>query len=235
MAKQNPLTTPLPRKPAGAKWTVDFEELKRQYLDGPDYDINKFCKTRGYTEFTNRTKWKVAYGIDLNDWKKEWIRRQPHLQDLELAEDVINLRKIVAVQRIRYVKDWVKRAEFMKALLDGTLQSYGKQMQSNMIENKPFFMDPKVLSDLSRVALQLQEIESRALLLVGDNKMVPKISEDGDAEYVDAPPMMEVETMGSAKMSASETARLLVSYFDQVDKPREEEESKEADVEHNQS
>jgi hypothetical protein len=214
----------VPNGHGGKRREIDYDRLKEIYLEGPDFDWAPFCKRNGFSPNSNRNKWKQ--GHDFNDWKKEWLRNQVHLQDDSMAVEVLDLRKSVAQQRVKFVKDWTKRAEFMKVLMDAMLKKHGDALQHDMANTlaiqagrvqPKFRMGPDELGEFAMTACRLQELEQKALLLTSDKMNHPQIGDQGQVDHGDDEPRtIEVSTMGAAGMSAAETARMLANWFDQA-------------------
>ena len=225
-------------KTKGQPYQLDYPKLKELYLEGPDYEFGPFCKRHNFNTQVGRNNLYKS-GIDFRDWKKEWLKRQSQLQDEDLGPEILDLRKAVSIQRIRFVKDWNQRTQYMKTLLDAILKNHGDALQHD-IQNtlaiqagrvqRKFRMDAKELSDIASAANRLQDIETKSLMLTGDKLNHPQIMAGGSVGYTEdgdtgdgPPPDIEVVTMGAAGMSSAETAKLLSSWFDQSEKPKEEE------------
>ena len=217
----------------GKKRLIDLDALKELYLSGPDYDWTPFCNRNGFSSKDNRNKWK-SRGFNFTEWKREWLGRQAQMQDEEIGPEILDLRKFVSLQRVKFVKDWTSRTQYMKTMLDAMLRKHGEDLQHDMQnslqiragkERARFKMLPDELHNLAGAAQRLQEIETRALMLTGDKMNHPQIMAGGAVGYEENgndAPVMEVATMGSAGMSAAETAKLLAAWFDQSGKSEDE-------------
>lgn len=226
--------TPFPKtkEKVGGQYLIDLDALKELYLSGPDYDWKPFCTRNGFNPKDNRAKW-ANRGFNFSDWKREWIQKQVGIQDEEIAPEVLKVRKIVAHQRVKFVKDWSDRTNKMKFMLDAMLKQHGEALQHDIDKTlaiqagtvqKKFSLSPEELGSFAATAIKLQELEMKSLLLVGDKQISPVIGKDGEAEYherkKDDGYEIEVATMKTSGMSSAETARLLASYFDQAEEPK---------------
>jgi hypothetical protein len=227
--------TPFPKKQGkrgGINAPLDYDKLRELYLDSPHYDWTPFCKRHNFHAQVGINNLKKN-NIDFKDWKREWLKRQAQNQDEELAPEILDLRKAVSLQRIKFVKDWTDRTKYMKVLLDAMLKRHGDDLQHDM-ENaeriraghlqKKFKLESDELDNIAGAAARLQEIETRALMLTSDKFNQPHILAGGGVEHEDLPhnsqykaPELEVVTMGAAGLSAAETAKLLSQWFDQAD------------------
>lgn len=224
---------PKSKEKSGGQYVIDLDALKELYLSGPDYDWKPFCTRNGFNPKDNRAKW-THRGFDFSDWKREWIKKQVGIQDEEIAPEVLKVRKIVAQQRVLFVKDWTDRTKKMKFMLDAMLKQHGEALQHDIDKTlaiqagtvqKKFSLSPEELGSFAATATKLQELEMKSLLLVGDKQISPTIGKDGEAEYTerkrDDGYEIEVATMKTSGMSSAETARLLASYFDQAEEPKQ--------------
>lgn len=229
---------PFPKTKANANGIplTDLNKLKELYLSGPDYDWAAFCNRNGFNPKQGATiKWQDR-GFSITEWKREWLKRQTIIQDDEVGLDMLAMRKRVVNQRISFVGDWIKRATYMKAMLDAMLKIHGEALQHDIDKTlaiqagqvqRKFRMTAEDLAQFAATALKVQELEMKSLLLVGDKTTTPKIAADGTAQYEEHDHRsdhmrddyeLEVATMRSSGMSSSDTAKLLASYFDQMPK-----------------
>lgn len=228
---------PKKKEMGGGKYLNDYDALKALYLDGPDYDWKPFCDRHNYHALSLRAL-MVKAGILFTEWKKEWLKRQAQIQDEELGPEILSLRKIVSLQRIKFVKDWTGRTAYMKTMLDAMLKRHGDDLQHDINNTlaiqagkaqRRFRLEADELTNLAGAAQRLQEIETRALLLTGDKTQHAVITAGGEIEHREGPaeleaPDMRVVTMGQSGLSAAETAKLLSQWFDQAEKKDEKKE-----------
>lgn len=231
MAEKKAKFKPFPKtKSETGRSLIDYEKLKQLYLDGPDYDWTPFCERHGFnSRATNRYKAGREQDFNLKDWKREWITRQVSDHDVELAPQVLEVRKQVSITRIKFVKEWNKRAEYMLAMLDSILSRHGQDLKydqenAGFIAKNPdarrFKMEAPDLEDMASAALKIQELQTKALLIVtatanhAQDALEERLGEkQGDL----AKPVMQISTMGHAGLNAAESAKILAAWFDQAE------------------
>jgi hypothetical protein len=196
----------------------NYEAVREMYLDGPDYDWPAFCNRNGFNQAH-----RIINRLDFSGWKRDWLKRHAQLQDEDLAPEALAIRKLVAGRRMDFVRDWVKRTQYMKVLLDATLMAHGEALQHDE-RNKGLIahgdIDPKFkmtaddLSTLATAASRIQEIETKALLIVSE---VKKNGSDPDADSTgeDNRPEILITTLGQSGVSAGDSVKLLAAWFDQ--------------------
>lgn len=213
---------PFPRKKADGKKGshYDYEHIKHLYINGKDYSFADFCRTHGYRP-EGRDHLFGKQPNMLNEWKEDWKRKQITVYDEELTPELFDTTRLVTVQRIKFVKDWTKRVQFIKALFDMSL--------ANQVDNHNFntrnaaaiksgVMPPKHtlsyddMSTVTNTALKIQELEMRSLLVVNDPERMKKLEQE--ASEVDDTKEIEISQMGKT-MNQDEATKLMASYFDQ--------------------
>lgn len=207
---------------------TDFDRLRTEYLDGPDYDFAAFCRRQNYPVNFRWMHWD-QYGVDIKAWKREWLREKAGIQDDKIAEELLEVRDIVARTRMAYVKDWTRRSAYLKALLDGMLKSHGDALmrdQQNTLEiqagrrQREFKLDVSELVDLAHAAERIQNVEVKSVLII-TNLPGGQSLEQKESEKEDDSPDFQITTMEGAGLTAKESAKFLSEYFDQVEKPKE--------------
>ncbi len=208
---------------------IDFKKLKKLYLSGPDYEWTPFCYRNAFNPLINRDKW-TEYGFDFSEWKKEWIKQKGIEHCEQFAPEALDLKKLVAIKRVTFVKDWINKSAYFKALLDATMRKHGEDLQHDVqnekwIKNKTviprFKLDVDELGKMANAALRIQELESRSLLMLPGNKLVePGSLQNSDENSVTDDEAKEVvlTTMGKLGMSAKESTMMLANWFDQAEK-----------------
>lgn len=234
--------TPFPRKPRergrGTKREsrgvrpIDLEKIKELYLDGTDYTWDGFCKKHNFSPQGLRNLWRDGDTKDgpcdghslWNDWKVEWQRKQLQIADDELTPDILQVTRSITEQRIRFVRDWGKRAQFMKTLFDAMLNKHGEDLKHDIANElairagtaeRKFKLDATEMSVFAGTSIRLQELEMKSLLVVADPDKIRKIREaveDAQEEI----PEVEVATMGAIGMNGTEIVKFMGSYFDQI-------------------
>lgn len=209
------------------KRPYDLEALRELFLEGPDYDWQAFCDRHGF----NRT-YRIINRSDFSGWKREWLKRHAQVNDEEIGPELLDLRRAVTVKRIGFVHDWVKRSQYMKVLLDATLSAHGSALQHDQkhavmiargeIERK-FSLNGDDLNTLASAAARIQDIEMKSLMLVSgglnSGVQLPQLGPPDEGSVIDDErPTMQISTMGGTGMSAVDSAKLLASWFDQVEK-----------------
>lgn len=209
---------------------IDLDRVRQLYLEGPHCDWQPFCNHNGFDGRTNRNKWK-ARGFDFNNWKVDWFKLQSKQHDVDQLPELFESKKFLCERRIKFIKDWNKRAEYMKVLLDASLRKHGDAIQHDMkyaalisrneVQAK-FTLEADEFNTLGAVALKIQELEQKSLLVFGDKQVHPVIdSETGQVEHVEEIPEFQTATMGTAGMSSAEIGKLLAGFFDQVPDPKQ--------------
>lgn len=215
--------TPLPKlkKNDGTKsFEYDFDAIKELYIRGPDYAFPAFLRANNFhpDSYSNLFRHKKRL---LSEWKLEWKRHQITMYDEELTPDLMSTTRLVTVQRIKFVKDWTKRVQFIKQIFDMKLAAQVEDYNYNVRNREAITAGALPQRDLismddmtavSNIALKIQELEMRSLLVVSDPEKLKKLEDE--AEEIDDTKEIEIAQLGKT-MSGAETVQLMASYFDQ--------------------
>lgn len=230
--EKKPKYTPFPkiRNPATGKLCVDIDAVKELYLNGDEITWKRFAEKQGYRTNVSRESrgdksWYAE--VNLDEWKSEWLQRQCKVQDDEVVPALLKARRLVNENRASFILDWNSRAMTMKKMLDFALNVHIEDMKWD-IQNtlkiqagqaqRRCKLDAAEMATIASAAQRILDIEAKSLMLLPVSfKEVERKELEGD----DAPPEMEVHTMGQAGMHPNEIVGLMASYFDQFEaKPK---------------
>lgn len=217
----------LPKKKQHGQLCLDREKIRDLYLNGNNYSWISFCKAHNWEPKRARDAvFKDNHG-EFQGWKLEWQKTQLNIHDEEVLPEALATTKFVALRRIQFVTEWNNRTKYLKTFFDATIDRHMKQLREDH-ENAlvktgaippSFKLDMEELNVMAGVALRLQELEQRSLLVVANPKKIEQLQKEVEDQAEDIPEI-EVHQIGKS-MTGPETVALMASYFDQFEKKAE--------------
>lgn len=224
--------TPFPRlkraKGQRGPIEVDLEKIKEMYVTGKHFRWTDFCNAHNFNRDSQCSSWFKNH-VDWEEWKRAWIREHSVLQDEEITEELMDVRKLVAVERIKHVKTWTKTAANLHALLQHLMNQHmmdaaWDQQNKLAIESGRAQRRCKLTVDeirsFSAASQRIEALGKAALLVVVDPRQAQAAADEATEEKDEKIPEFEILPMGDITTAQQRTA-LLASYFDQFQTPKE--------------
>ncbi len=212
---------------------VDADKLRALYLASPFYNWRKFCELHEFDPDPTKLD-----ELPIKTWRREWIERQSEDQLHDRVDEVLEVRASVLNRRLASVKEWGQMAENLKAIYKYKVSLIGQAAQHDtvhraMIERgdiKPKFklseMDGMLLS---KMALQIQELDARSLLLAPKenpiqgilptaDKTPEQVNADLEAERL-AQEQITIMGEGAKGLKPEQLTEMLAKWYDNHDNP----------------